>query len=180
MIMNHQRIPRFAVSDLIRINQLVRSQIDLDSFNSWYEELPPQQRRELTSLLCEFAHQAGVTRAIWEQAAVASGVQTSDPLIQPAFSAAGTDHSAFRLFHMIEAASEDSLPRIFRFCVYLFGIAEGRVYRRERKLWCNHWWHRDLLDKRVVDDLLSNPQFYMTSMKDDDRIKGRWWAFWSW
>jgi hypothetical protein len=47
-----------------------------------------------------------------------------------------------------------------------------RVYRGESKECCNHWWHRDLLDERVVRDLLSDPHFYLTAMKDDDRIKG--------
>jgi hypothetical protein len=55
--------------------------------------------------------------------------------------------------------------------VLLFGIAEGRVFRAETKATCNHWWHRDLTDERVVQDILNNPKFYTTSMKDDDRIK---------
>jgi hypothetical protein len=36
---------------------------------------------------------------------------------------------------------------------------------------CNHWWHRDLLDDRVVEARLADPTFYNTSMKDDGGIK---------
>jgi hypothetical protein len=32
-------------------------------------------------------------------------------------------------------------------------------------------WHRDLLDSRVVEELLTDPWFYMTVMKDDEVIK---------
>jgi hypothetical protein len=55
--------------------------------------------------------------------------------------------------------------------VYLFGTAEGRVYQGATREGCNHWWHRDLLDERVVQALLNDPQYWRTSMKDDDQIK---------
>jgi len=60
---------------------------------------------------------------------------------------------------------------VLRLLVYLFGYAEERIYSRETEEWCNHWWHRDLLDERVVNDLLADPEYYRTSMKDDQRIK---------
>lgn len=46
------------------------------------------------------------------------------------------------------------------------------MYRGESPEYCNHWWHRDLLDERVVQDLLNDPRYYVTAMKDDARIQG--------
>jgi hypothetical protein len=163
----------FELADLIRVNQLVRGQIDFEGFRAWYAALPSEQRRALTYLLCEFAHQAGVSDASWDVALVASGLPASDPVVQEVLSAGRGEHPLFRLYEFVVAVPEEDLPTAFRLFVYLFGTAEGRVYRRESKEHCNHWWHRDLMDERVVRDLLSNPQYYSTAWKDDARIKGR-------
>lgn len=66
----------FELADLIRVNQLVRGRIDFEGFRTWYTALPPDQRRGLTYLLCEFAHQAGV---IPSQKSNARGSGRSDP-----------------------------------------------------------------------------------------------------
>jgi len=55
--------------------------------------------------------------------------------------------------------------------VCLFGYAEGRVFANETEESCNHWWHRDLLDERVVRALLSDPEFWRTALRDDHAIK---------
>ena len=60
---------------------------------------------------------------------------------------------------------------VFTLTLHLFAAAEGKRFRNETKERCNHWWHRDLLDERVVEDILSDPEFYMTCMEDDDAIK---------
>lgn len=163
----------FELADLIRMNQLVRGQIDFAGFQRWYATLPPDERKALTSLLCEFAHQAGVTDATWEEALKASGLSTSDTVVQQLCDARRGEYPLFRLHEFVEALPDASLPPVFRLFVYLFGTAEGRVYRGESAEHCNHWWHRDLLDERVVQDLLNDPAYYMTSMKDDARIKAR-------
>jgi len=163
----------FDLADLIRVNQLVRGRIDFDGFQAWYAALPPEQRRALTYLLCEFAHQAGVDDATWDEALAASGLSASDPLVQRVLSARQAEYPVFPLYQFVVAVPEDDLPNVFRLFVYLFGTAEGEVYRSESMEHCNHWWHRDLLDERVVRDLLSNPRYYMTARKNDARIKGR-------
>ncbi|MDB5312590.1 MAG: hypothetical protein JWO38_6792 [Gemmataceae bacterium] len=161
----------FELTDLIRVNQLVRGRIDVESFRGWFTALPPEHRRALTYLLCEFAHQAGVTEAIRDEALAASGLSPTDQVVQQVWSVRRAEFPVFPLYTFVVAVSEAALPTVFRLFVYLFGVAEGRVYRGESREHCNHWWHRDLLDERVVRDLLSNPRFYMTARTDDARIK---------
>lgn len=161
----------FELADLIRVNQLVRGRIDFEEFHFWYASLPPEQRRALTNLLCEFAYQAGVDHAIWDQALTVSGQSADDPVVQQVFAICKIQHPEYRLYELVMTVPENELPTVFRLFVYLYGTAEGKVFRSEPKESCNHWWHRDLLDERVVRDLLENPKFYMTSRKDDDRIK---------
>jgi len=166
-------VEEFSLADLIRINQLVRGRIDYDGFRAWYAALQTDRRRALMYQLCEFAHQAGVTADTWDEALAAGGLAASDPVAQAVLSAGRSEHPVFRLYEFVVAVPENDLPTAFKVFVFLFGIAEGRVYRGESKEHCNHWWHRDLLDKRVVRDLLGDPRFYMTAMRDDDRVKGR-------
>jgi Family of unknown function (DUF5958) len=162
----------FELADLIRVNQLVRHRIDFEGFGAWYAALPAERRRALTYLLCEFAHQAGVTDATWDEALAASGLSAADPVVQQVGAARRGDQPLFRLYDFVLAVPDESLPTVFRLFVYLFGTAEGRVLRGESAEHCNHWWHRDLLDERVVHDLLNDPRYYMTAQKDDKRIKG--------
>lgn len=124
-------------------------------------------------MLCEFAHQAGVTDATWAEALAVSSLPAADPVVRQALALGRAEFPIFGLHDFVLAVPENSLPVVFRLFVSLFGVAEGGVYRNEREEWCNHWWHRDLLDERVVRDLLSNPRYYSTAMKDDAAVKGR-------
>jgi hypothetical protein len=163
----------FDLPDLIRVNQLVRHRIDFKGFRAWFTDLPFERRRALTCLLCEFAYQAGVSIANWDESLSAIDVPATDPVVEQLCSLRQSDHPLFALFGFLEKLPAAELPVAFKLFVYLFGVAESRAYRSESKEHCNHWWHRDLLDKRVVRDLLTDPRFYVTNRKDDDRVKGQ-------
>lgn len=158
--------------DLIRVNQLVRSRIDFAGFESWFVSLSPAQRVSLAYQLCEFAHQAGVSNSVVEEALTVSGLPQNHPVVQQLRAFRSNGYPDWEGLHDFLTNADDlRLAVAFRFYVALFGTAEGKVYRGEAKEWCNHWWHRDLLDERVVRAILSDPEFYRTSMKDDDPIK---------
>jgi hypothetical protein len=160
------------LSDLIRMNRLVRNRIDFDGFRSWYDTLPSEGQRELTSLLWTFAHEAGVDESRFEEAVVRAEVPSDHPVVDQARAFGKDDLAALvGLDRWVEGLPDAERSIAFKLFVFLFGIAEGQVYRNEAKECCNHWWHRDLLDDRVVQDLLTDRRYYMTSMKDDDRIK---------
>jgi len=63
--------------------------------------------------------------------------------------------------------------KAFRLAYFLFGLAEGEVFRRETPEWCDHWWHRNLTDTRVREDLLRDPNYVYTSMSSDAKFHGR-------
>ncbi len=56
------------LSEIIRVNQLIRVKIDLDGFASWYGQLSLPEQRALVGCLFEFAWQAGVDDAILNEA----------------------------------------------------------------------------------------------------------------
>jgi len=163
----------FELADIIRVNQLVRGQIDFEGFKEWYESLSIPEQSSLITTLCEFAFQAGAGEEIYKEALMAATLDAGNPLVVQAKSF----HKPFRFLNMYGLRSwltqleQTERFTVFKMYVYLFGIAEGRVFQGATRDYCSHWWHRDLLDERVVQALLNDPQFWSTSMKDDDQIK---------
>jgi hypothetical protein len=169
-----RRTYSLGLSEIIRINQLVRGQVDLAGFTGWYEQLSPPQQCTLINTLIMFAHQAGVDEEVWEEALSAGNIISSIELARQIKSFHNYElglHHWSGSYRWLQELSDSDRGKVFTITVYLFGTAEGKVFNKERKEWCNHWWHRDLLDHRVVEDILSNPKFYTTSMKDDDQVK---------
>jgi hypothetical protein len=158
--------------DLIRMNQLVRGRIDYAAFEAWYHSLPRDQQDVLLDELLVFALQAGVNDDVLADALQLAMLPISDPVVQSLMVKDKHGSPDWRgLDQLIASAHEPDRLKALRLSVFLFGVAEGRVFRQETKEGCNHWWHRDLLDERVVQSLFSNPKFSRTSMKDDDAIK---------
>jgi hypothetical protein len=48
------------------------------------------------------------------------------------------------------------LEQAFILLLDCFAIAERRRKEKEDKTICNHWWHKDLSDKQIIDDILKN------------------------
>jgi Family of unknown function (DUF5958) len=156
--------------DLIRVNQFVRHHINFYDFNLWYQELTLSQQQTLTNALCEFAYQAGVNDDICDEAFNLSDLSSTQVAEQFLSFHRKKHPDLWGIYQWIMRESEKELHSIFKLFVFLFGVAESKVYRAETKANCNHWWHRDLLNDRVAQDLLNNPRFYCTAMRDDDKF----------
>lgn len=172
---------RFELPDLIRLNRLIRGGIDLDRYINWFEELDLLERKALLDTLIAYACETHLDRATYDEA-IALAPRDDDwfsrltTLMWP--EEAESDPRFNGLFVVrakIAEMSSTEQRRTLPWAVYIFGLSEGRVYANETPESCNHWWHRDLTDERVVKDLLSNPNYAITSMKDDQRNKRSWW-----
>lgn len=162
---------RLEVADLIRVNQLVREKTDYEGFLAWYENLSLLERIALMRALNDFAGQALFPKPPpYEEALADAGLSAQNPLVERAkLFRTGLSLELRMLLDdwLLQLTDEERLV-VFRFFVYLFGTAERKVKCGGD---CNHWWHRDLMDARVVDDLLQNPSFYYTNPRDDERVK---------
>lgn len=164
------------MKDLIKINQLIRERIDVDAFETWYAGLSFGGQQSLIKTLLLLAYQAGVTDATWEQAGLLGGFADLAILVDTVKSFHLTEiglHDWIGFDSWLSGLSSHDKHVTFLVSVYLFGVAEGNVFRNETATSCNHWWHRDLLDPRVVDDIITDPEYYRTSMKQDASIKNR-------
>jgi hypothetical protein len=163
-----------SLEDHIKINQLIRDRIDVEGFNSWYASLSPSERNSLVTTLFFFAYQAGVEDATWEQAADLGRFANQTVLIENIKSFHVTEiglHDWTGFNSWIDTLSSHDKNTTLLIAVFLFGVAEGTVFRNETVASCNHWWHRDLLDARVVDAIRNDPEYYRTAMKHDASIK---------
>ena len=163
-----------SVDESIKINQLIRGGISLEGFNAWYDALSAQERKSLTTTLFFCAYQAGVDEETWQQAATSGVFAHHTKLIDQIKSFHLTDiglHDLPGFASWFDTLSSSDQHTTFVIGVFLFGVAEGTVFRNETVASCNHWWHRDLLDARVVEAILNDPEYYRTSMKHDARIK---------
>lgn len=164
------------------MNQLVRGRVDFQGFLDWFNTLAADEQAALAYYLFAYANQAGLTSEDCEAALKASSLAHDEPVAKQAQSfwtdkpAGCPDQEGLRRW-LSGLASGDRLLA-FKFLAFLFGEAEGRVYRAETKASCNHWWHRDLLDERVVQSLLADPRYAYTSMKDDAATKLKGWLPW--
>jgi hypothetical protein len=163
---------RLELADIIRVNQLVRGRIDTMAFADWYDSLDQQEQLVLSAALHDFARQAGVDARLHETAATAAGLTRDHPAVRlvgpPEFTG---QHTAPGPLDALRDAPAGTRRAAFTYLVRLFGLAEQRALAAEGSE-CNHWWHRDVLDPRVVRDLLRDPEFYRTSKRDDRLVRG--------
>jgi len=167
------------LAELIKVNRLVRGSINLEDFCSWYDSIPAGEQSALLYHLHLFAQQAGCDKQIWQRAVHETEYTDDDPLVRAVASfRGGYSPELAGEYEWLSSLDATKRRHLLSLYVYLFGYAEARVFARETEKCCNHWWHRDLLDERVVHALLTDADFERTSMKDDRVVKSKWRRIW--
>jgi hypothetical protein len=155
--------------DLIRMNQLVRRQTDYGRFWDWYQALIMDEQAALIGELCHFAYQAGVDDTVFQIAAEQAGLTEEQDFLAVMKKVRGSSGLNIGGFvQWLQSASESDRVRAFKFFVHLFGEAERKALRQEDSKDCNHWWHRNLDDPRVVESILNDREYFKTSPRDDN------------
>ena len=165
-MINNNGLYEIDLNDQIMMNQFIRNGIDFPSFDKWYCQLSDEEKSVLVSALVEFAYQAGLSEAIMSDAFIKSGVLKEDKLIKELLDF-NLDMDSIEEWYYQLIPSEKI--KVFKFSVYLFGLAENNVFFNVCSVNedCNHWWHRDILNNDVVESIINNAEYYLTSKKDD-------------
>ena len=79
--MEHRLFDPLPLSDVIKMNKLVRRAVRIDDFESWYAELPDSRRKALTYKLVGYAFQAGASKSDIRQAARLGELPADSPVI---------------------------------------------------------------------------------------------------
>jgi hypothetical protein len=157
-------------TDIIRMNQLVLRTTDYTRFCDWYQSLDAEEQAVLIGGLCQYAYQAGVDESVYHIASRDAGLaqeQSFLNMMKSVQSASGLNIGG--LVDWLRSANPKDRGLAFRLFVHLFGEAERKVRRTENPNECNHWWHRNLEDPRIVESILKEPEYYKTSPTDDEQ-----------
>lgn len=136
------------IRDEIFINQTAQGIVPLDSGAKWFDALDEDRRRstlrEVAVLILQASADTGDVPSAVESAKISA---KSTPVVL-----AGRPPLRTQLAKIANLPYSE-LPVAFRLFVALLGVADQRRRSRCGPV-CAHWWHLDLADKEVIDDLL--------------------------
>ncbi len=123
--------------------------IPLEQGVAWFEQFHQPTRQDALQKLYFFVAQSHPRPEEAEAAVANSGLKRS---LTPCQLMLRTDLGE-RRFGTMKRLPEHDQVRVFTLFALVLGLADKR--RREAcGANCGHWWHRDLADEQVVDELL--------------------------
>jgi hypothetical protein len=141
-------VPMLGIDELILLNQLAQRIVSDSEGAAWFESQNEDGKRRLLRGLSGIILQASPRQ---EDAVVAISEAHLKPTLTPCVLITKPNLSI--QLAKLAALPESELPRTFRLLLRLLGAADDRR-RREKPLdIVNHWWHRDLSDPEVVNDI---------------------------
>jgi Family of unknown function (DUF5958) len=136
------------MDESILLNQLAQGVVSISEGAAWFEALDEGNKRRLLRGLNVFILQASPRQ---EDAVVAIAEAGLKPSITPCVLI--TKPNLKVQLAKLAALPTSELPRVFRLLTRLLAVADKRR-RRDKPLDLeNHWWHRDLSDPEVVNDI---------------------------
>jgi hypothetical protein len=136
------------LDDAILLNQLAQGIVSYSDGDAWFQARNVGDQRRLLLGLNVLILQASPRR---EDAALAISAAQLPQTLTPCVLLTKPD-LRIQLAKLAQLP-EPELPRAFRLLIELLAVADNRR-RREKPLdLVNHWWHRDLSDPKVVEDI---------------------------
>jgi hypothetical protein len=148
-----RRLKKLMIEELLFLNQYIQNVVQREAINNWFLSFDEMDRQAVVSGIWVLAWQARAVRSDFAEAAVAAGLNpTHTPVV-----AASNKETQFRYVGFKLAALKGPvLEQAFWFSLELYALAERRRKREKCSAGCNHWWHKDLSDKRVVKKILKD------------------------
>lgn len=147
------------LEDQIKMNRLIQGSIEFDGFRQWYDTLSDNERVALTCSLFDYGREY-FEPADWNRAVNLAGLSSDSPLVEKLLSLRHGDdwragYDTRGLFQWIKGLDANDRSSVFTLAVSVFGINEGGRFE-SCKGHCDHWWHQDLKDPKVVEELRRN------------------------
>jgi uncharacterized protein DUF5958 len=137
-----------SVDEQILLNQLAQGIVSDLEGDAWFQAQNEDGKRRLLLGLNVLILQASPRQ---EDAAVAISEARLKPTLTPCILITKPDLKI--QLAKLARLPEFELPRVFKLLTNLLAVADSRR-RREKPLdLVNHWWHRDLRDPKVVNDI---------------------------
>ncbi|MBH5368672.1 DUF5958 family protein [Bradyrhizobium glycinis] len=136
------------VDEEILLNQLAQEIVSSSEGEAWFGAQSEDDKRRLLRGLNNFILQA---RPKPEDVAVAIAESQLKPTLTP-YVLIAMPNLRVQLAKLA-TLPEFELPRAFRLLIKLLAAADGRRRKEQPLDLINHWWHRDLSDPDVVNDI---------------------------
>lgn len=136
------------LSDEIAINQIQQELISQQDAKNWFLSFPTEAQQDILQRLSYMALQAGTRETDVSLAIAQSKLRpTYTPCVL--LSKGRLKEQMTKLLKL--PVSE--FIKIFFLLISLLAIADARRYSKYCQDGCSHWWHRDLSDRQVVDEI---------------------------
>ena len=136
------------LADEIAINQIQQELISQQDAKNWFLSFPTEAQKEILQRLSYMALQAGAREADVSLAIAKSKLRpTYTPCVL--LSQGRLKEQMAKLLKL--PASE--FIKAFFLLISLLAIADARRYSKYCQDGCSHWWHRDLSDRHVLDEI---------------------------
>lgn len=136
------------LSDEIAINQIQQELISQQDATNWFLSFPTETQQDILQRLSYMALQAGAREADVSLAIAKSKLRpTYTPCVL--LSKGRLKEQMAKLLKL--PASE--FIKAFFLLISLLAIADARRYSKYCQDGCSHWWHRDLSDRQVLDEI---------------------------
>jgi hypothetical protein len=138
----------FSIDEAIFVNQLAQGIVRDSVGDAWFQAQNVDDKRRLLLGLNVLILQASPLK---EDVPLAISEAQLAPTLTPCVMIA--KHDLKVQLAKLAWLPEPEIQRVFRLLIKLLAVSDNRR-RREKPLdLINHWWHRDLSDKKVVDDI---------------------------
>lgn len=138
----------FTLEDDILVNQWVQNVQPTPVILEWFESSSSERKLEVLRYLVSLCKQARATNDEGQEAILASSLnprRSASVLL-----AKGTNNEILNKLSTLRNA--DGVDA-FILLLHLLRIADERRKAAETPTSCNHWWHRDLGDPVVLDEI---------------------------
>jgi len=136
------------LADEIRINQIQQELISHEDAKNWFLSFPTEDQQEILQRLSYRTLQAGARE---EDVSVAIAKSKLRPTYTPCV-LLSRGRLKEQIAKLLKLPPSESIKTFF-LLMSLLAIADARRYWKYCQHGCSHWWHRDLSDRKVVDEI---------------------------
>jgi hypothetical protein len=133
------------------VNQIAQGVCPAREGEEWFSALPENEQQEVLRGIANMAVQAGARRDDAEDAVRRSGLK---PTVTPCVLLT-KENLPVQLAKIVNLPAGE-YRKAYTLLMALFQIADARRRVIQCAGGCSHWWHRDLSNGRVVEELLSS------------------------
>ncbi len=141
------------IQELVLLNQYVQGVVLKKEIYNWFSSLVERDKQSVVKSIWVLATQAQVIESDIPIATLAADLK---PTHTPVVMISKGDVSLYNRGYRLSELKGTILNQAFLLVLECFALAERRRKEKEGTSECNHWWHKDLSDERVIKEILQN------------------------